>query len=91
MNHHNYLIIYKDLLSEDEYLLLSEDEYLIFQKRLDKIKNDKKIREDKYNDDMIKYKNQNALNMFQNKERIRRRKDRLDMIKNDYNINLITF
>lgn len=87
MNHHDYLIIYKDLiLSDDEYLILSEDEYLIFQKRWDKIKNDKKIRADKYNDDMIKYKNQNALNMFQNKERIRRRKDRLEMIKNDYNI-----
>ena len=87
MNHYDYLIIYKNLLIEDEYLLLSEEEYVILQKRWDKIKNDKKIRADKYNDDMIKYKNQNALNMFQNKERIRRRKDRLEMIKNDYNIN----
>jgi hypothetical protein len=87
MNHYDYLIIYKNLLTEEEYLLLSEEEYVILQKRWDKIKNDKKIRADKYNDDMIKYKNQNALNMFQNKERIRRRKDRLEMIKNDYNIN----
>ena len=78
-----------DYLIIDKGEILSEDEYLILEKRINKIKYDKKIREDKYKNDIIKHKIQNAINTIQNIERIRKRKDRLGMIKNDYNANYI--
>ena len=80
-------MFFNDYLIIDKDGIFSEDEYLILQEKITKIKNDKKIREDIYKNDVIKYKIQNALNIIENIERIRKRKDRLDMIRNDYNVN----